>query len=662
MPASNPSKADAAWHPLMLTNNASDVPLLYYNFSTHPASEKWRLTLYISDLTVLYSCKMHYTGITIEALRCSAQLPLSGLQGRDNVLVRCDDWHDGSRDAMDGCLKLRTTTALPSPLPELSFTFTLRPLSAGEFSDVLMRPLLQTLKAFKKNAEHLTQVIKDKDQVIQKLMDRVAMQVQGDFSVVFPVLNGKRAGDRGVKAAEKYVKGVAAFKDGGEGEDEDANGLDGLLSEVDGVDARIDRTSKPGKAGAWVEKMPRETGLEGEERIRVCPPGLPSPLRRAGDTERAAKTSAQRETNDTESEDEFERQPTPPSAKKLTSSVKQTSPAAQQGRRERQSSSDSEAEPPSKKRKSTPEASGARKGARLGGLGKNKWRMQAGARKNSSSPEPEHRRASNASTATASETEGEGNGSPPRTRATRQKSAEASDLRQEPDQLPPRKPARLGGLPKRHRDPGSLKQSTAINDNDSSSDDDAATSNAPGRKKHSSPAPSNPSKPTTPSRRLGRLHRSTASPSPRTNADRNIGGERSESASSEESTQTTPSKRKLSKLGALRNRRDPELTKERDKSADGSGSEDELDLDASPAPQKHNSSHAKASTAHEASDQEQPTENTGQKGDKQHDKIDHKAPGKQEEVETPERAAQRRREELKRRTAAAGSGSKKRRL
>ncbi|MBE7181852.1 MAG: hypothetical protein INR71_11715, partial [Terriglobus roseus] len=457
------------WTRLQLSRrrNTSDLPPLFYKLimpkpTSTPSAP--RLVLHCTDLTILYTASLTHADILAEATRqhspidpseSSKQLAVlldylsQSLAGKDNVLARTaasegfmalEAGDEGDFSAkLSAQLTLRTTIPLPRPLRPLSFAFTLARQEPAAFSRVVLCPALEGTQMANRKLDALLDVVRDKDHVIARLLERVGNQASGDMSLVFPTLTGRRGrgGEKvGVEEAGRLVPGLKEFDLGsweaGQGF-EHAGGFEELLL------GKGFAKAKEGESSAeWVRNLPGPEALERGGDDMNGKRRLSRQVTR--ETTRGSQVDGDiDDENDdaTESDDDFERQPTPPSARKAAGSTKTTpqksSAGAQQSREGPASSSEDDSGPPTKKQKTSGGGgigSGKRAG-RLGGLG---GRSKRAERKASSSPEQdaaspapaavvkkddkgEKRRPSTASTATASATDREAEPPPPTTRS-----------------------------------------------------------------------------------------------------------------------------------------------------------------------------------------------------------------------------------------------------
>ncbi|MBE7182159.1 MAG: hypothetical protein INR71_13320, partial [Terriglobus roseus] len=374
------------------------------------------------------------------------------LDGKDNVLARTPASEDhlaleaadeGDFSAeMSAQLTLSTTISLPRPLRPLSFAFALARQEPAAFSRVVLRPALQGTEMVNRKVAALLDVVRDKDHVIARLLERVGNQASGDMSLVFPTLTGRRGrgGEKvGVEEAGRLVPGLKEFELGEwerERGFEHGGGFEGLVKEG----GLAETLGGEERNGAWARHLPGPEALARSGDDMNGKRRLSRQVTR--DTTRGSQADGDNDDEDddaTESEDEFERQPTPPSTRKTTGSTKTTpqksAATAQQASGNPSSSDKDDSGPPAKKQKTSGGNIGSGKRAgRLGGLrgGRNK----PAERTVSSSPEQdaaptaipaaikdndegEKRRPSTASTATASATDSEAEPPPPTTRSSK---------------------------------------------------------------------------------------------------------------------------------------------------------------------------------------------------------------------------------------------------
>ncbi|EXJ62088.1 hypothetical protein A1O7_02521 [Cladophialophora yegresii CBS 114405] len=389
--------SEGGWRELQ-TSSRRQCPKLFYQFSTSRES----LTLLLTDLISIWETSLDSYDIKAAAARQHTTVDPSASDRQFEVLLSKlrQSLSDGENTITRGSEKssqrlyLRTTIDLPRGLPPLDWTFTLEPQTSSELAERLLRPSLHEVAVSQSKISSLLSIVREKDHVISKLLDRIGNSAV-DLSLVFPGIAGlasRKGSHVSVADAKKRVPGMADFDeeawikqfatdDGYEGADR--TGLGNLVRGCEKcfVHSRSEHES-------WVRDLPTTTatqrGAKGDAEVK-SPPMKPGP-------------------DDESTDDEFERQPTPPY-------LKTTSPAATRKTQPATTTTvdddtqDEEPSPP----KST-------KASKIGGLGKRDATKAFGASTSKSpakaSPPAERkaspvRRASDASTdpatATASE-------------------------------------------------------------------------------------------------------------------------------------------------------------------------------------------------------------------------------------------------------------------
>ena len=611
------SNASQGWQELS-TSSKRECPKLFHNFSTSPKG----FTLQLTDLIGLWQCSLDKYDITAEAGRQHSSIDPSestkqldvllsklrqGLSEGKNKLVK----DDGRRHPAQS-LALQTTLSLPKPLKPLQWTFHLQSTPASELSEAILRPALHELSASHERLDSLQGVIKDKDHVISKLMDRVSASGV-DMSLIFPTLTGVsgRRGNVTVKDAMKHVPGMAAFdlgkwKESLDEEDDNPSCMNrGLTKLVRGCEKCFVHTREEHEG--WIRKLPKIDSLDPQLASQRS---LPSQSQNIGDARKGDDSTA--------SDDDFATAATPPKGER-----KRLSPMAGSRRSHAEMSDDEFAEPATKRAKKS----------KIGAL-----------RRPKASPEPSRdvkaKSASPASNSAAPETK-------------RQASKDTDSVSSsESDSLPksPAKKPRLGGL--RNKAKGKTSE---------------PCSPLPGSSPSARPTSSHAS---TSSRRLGRLgkgRQKTASISP-TPEDNEV-ATKALKKDDKSSTQSTP--RKLGRLDLRKkhqtsqhpNKSSPPATRTRHHDGvESTPSKDKEDISASDA------------TASESSGSPSPTHTSKvniKRASKSPTKPQQRSETKREpspspappaSVETEEQAATRRREELKRTIQSGEPKRKKRRF
>lgn len=208
--------ANEGWQELNLPSR-KECPKLFYSFHISKDSFALRLT----DLISIWECSLDKYGILAEAARQQATIDPSesthqfgvllsklreSLQGGQNSLVR-----DNSHVSQN--LSLRTNVCLPRPLKPLDWTFHLEQKNASELAERLLRPSLHEVSVSQDKINSLLGILKDKDHVISRLLDRIGTSAI-DLGLIFPGIAGtssRKGGQLSVADARKHVAGMAVF-------------------------------------------------------------------------------------------------------------------------------------------------------------------------------------------------------------------------------------------------------------------------------------------------------------------------------------------------------------------------------------------------------------------------------------------------------------------
>ena len=608
-------------------------PKLFYKFS---ASPEGGAVLLLTDLISLWSCSLSRSEIIDAAFEQHTSIDPS--ESDEQMKVFLDKLALSLHGAANNLAKensgipqsvvLKTSIDLPKPLKPLEWMFTLAPQPASELAHHILRPTLHQLSIAQTKLEKVFDILKDKDHVIERLLDRVA-EKGVDMSLIFPTLTGTaKRGGSGVKVedAKKLVPGMKSFERQGweKGFTNDSSKDVGevKLSElVEGCEKCFAHSEEQHteSMSTWVQKLPGAESFENEASKSF-----------------ASKSQSQSQSQlkgdeDTESENEFETQATPPDLKKKRASPDQA--------QDDDSSSDEHGDRAAKRTK----VGNGRIGA-LGTKSRSKTPVTL-TKEKSSSPTPFQKRRQSA-TSTATET------------------ASESDQEHLPkaSKPSPAKPSKLGAL----RKPSASK------------------SPQPNPEKSASPA-SRPheanSNASTPSRRLGGIGKgkqrtAAASSTPEARAKDQRTEEVMEENEAQQSQPTTPS-RKIGRLG-MRNKgkevsqkkdRTPSSlpsTRERHKSnpnhkdkhtnSDPDATASESDISPSPKTSRTGPPSTTAMVEPKVVDEQTrpSSSSTGDDGSAQPEKEEDKEP------ETEAQKAARRRAELKRTIQTAGPKKKRR--
>lgn len=109
-------------------------------------------------------------------------------------------------------LCVRTRLKLPAPLKLLQWTFNLPQQDKTALAESITFPLIFEATILKQQMETLYQIIKDKDHVLSKLLDKVDNSAI-DLSLIFPGISGLKSRKQRMDVAEasKHVPGMATF-------------------------------------------------------------------------------------------------------------------------------------------------------------------------------------------------------------------------------------------------------------------------------------------------------------------------------------------------------------------------------------------------------------------------------------------------------------------
>jgi XLF-Cernunnos, XRcc4-like factor, NHEJ component len=596
------------------SKSKGQCPKLFYNFRS---SSNDGITLHLTDLISLWRSSLsrleiiatageQHTSIdpseSTEQMRVFLEKLAGSLHRGTNRLAKQTNDEPGSKE-----LALETSIALPRPLKPLDWTFILSLQPASELAEQILRPTLHQLSVSDRKLESMFDVVKDKDHVIERLLDRVA-EKGVDMSLIFPTLTGtakKSAGGVRVEEARRLVPGMKVFANNTWEQQfgaERGNEMEvGLTELVQGCEKCFVHSKEEHEA--WIEKLPRlESSENGSTKLSLS--------RSQSQSQSQSQVKA---GDDTDSDNEFETQATPPALRK-----KRESPAAE----EAGSPAIEEEHPPAKRAKI----------GKVGQLGRRKQDTKVSTRKEqSSSPppavqtsSPSERRKSDASTGTeTASSHSDSNHHPLSTTKAGPKAARPGGL----PKTSSTQPLKIG-LPQRSPSPPSRPAT--------------ASSNA-----------------STQSHRLGRIGKSrqrtaTASPVPENGP-----------AGEKQSQPDTPSTRMRNKEEASQLAGERERTDGRELSAKkGATAEDEPDApasasdsaSASPSPLPSPAQGSKSTLKGGKKRTPAPT-----KGEKDN-RADQNKNKEVQRPETEDQKANRRREELKRAIQTGGGAKKKRRF
>ena len=636
------STAPSGWSLLKTTSSKSkkqkQCPKLFYNFS---ASAKDGIKLLLTDLISLWRCSLPRSKIissasekhtSIDPSESTEQMKVFldklalALHSGTNKLAKDDNEDTNLRP-----LVLKSSIDLPKPLKPLEWTFTLWPQAASELAATILRPALHQLSMAQQKLDSVIEVVKDKDHVIERLLDRVA-EKGVDMSLIFPTLTGtSKRGGSGVKVEEarKLVPGMktfdrsaweGGFKNNDLGEEAEA-GLSKLVRGCEKcfVHSELDHAES---MSSWVQKLPGAESLEsGPSKSVISRSQSQSQSQRRGD-------------KDTESESEFETQATPPHIKK------RPSPEA----------ADDDTSDSDSRRKAKRARTGATKLGALGRSSRSKSKSRTPVpREESSSPvpptkahSPPKRKVSDASSATETASEGDDEPKPGVLTQSHSKISRVSGVGKSfltskspqpqkspsPQSRPPRADSNVSAPSRRLGRIGQARHRTGT----ASPVPERA---ANGQGNHNDLQEKRPSEPATPSRQLGRLGMRNAN--------------KQASQAEKEATNTPPSSRTRRQTSPSPKQK--EVVDESDATASPS---------PSPSPRRSNEK-PRTSQARQPNIKHKDGASPARSSSSDQDKDQAQAEKEEaREPETEEQRAARRREELKRTIQTSGPKKKRR--
>lgn len=206
------------WQELRLPSR-EECPKLFYSFHTSKDS----FSLFLTDLISLWDCSLDKYDILAEAARQQTSIDPSESTHQFGLLLSklresLQDNNGQSVLARDSShlsqnLLLRTKINLPRPLKPLNWIFRLEQKNASELAEQLLRPSLHEVSVSQDKIGSLQRIIKEKDHVISRLLDRI--KTSGiDLGLDFPsfaVVSSRKGGQLSVADAKKHVPGMAEF-------------------------------------------------------------------------------------------------------------------------------------------------------------------------------------------------------------------------------------------------------------------------------------------------------------------------------------------------------------------------------------------------------------------------------------------------------------------
>ena len=206
---------DGVWQELQLPSKA-ECPKLFYSFDTQDNGFSLRLT----DLMAIWTCSMSDDDILKVAASQHTSIDPSESATQLSVLIsKLQQSLENGRNflgrdstAREPTVRLRTTLKLPAPLKPLTWIFVVKPQPAYELAEQILRPCLHEVSISKQKIDSLRQIIKEKDHVIGRLLERVESSGT-DLTLIFPGITGLKTRKNRVTISEasRHVPGMAVF-------------------------------------------------------------------------------------------------------------------------------------------------------------------------------------------------------------------------------------------------------------------------------------------------------------------------------------------------------------------------------------------------------------------------------------------------------------------
>lgn len=279
------------WRPLTTAFSEFDTPPFLIKYEFDSASYSVSLT----DLKYMWTETLDRKQIIKRALNIetsidpsedASQMQLLLRHVRDSLEGRNDTTIFVHGDGNSDKLTLSASINLPSPLLPLKWPIHLIRVSEAAFTNQFVLPSIRLVHSLKAQVNSLLQHIKEKDHVIDKLIDK--MQSDGtDLGRIFPGAPVGKAGSRlkSREAAAKVVKGLGDFDENQwrrrlMATNETVSSIDHLVSSVfasDLIDMR-DFSQNVGDPTGWRISVPDEkTSTHKPPKVLIPSPRLEIP-------------------------------------------------------------------------------------------------------------------------------------------------------------------------------------------------------------------------------------------------------------------------------------------------------------------------------------------------------------------------------------------------
>lgn len=204
----------ASWKPLPTKRRNADASLYVKTLVVESS-----YAIYLTDLTHIWLEKLDRRAIMRRAMDENTTIdPTNGPDQLKHLLdhiEKCLHGDSGTRVVFSSksdmqTLKLTLTSKLPAPLEPLRWPVTLKLDGQASFSAELLLPALTSLQDYRQAVDGLVSVIKEKDNVIQKLQDK--LEVTGvDLRAVFPGFGLSKASKPSTADYHRKVPGLKEF-------------------------------------------------------------------------------------------------------------------------------------------------------------------------------------------------------------------------------------------------------------------------------------------------------------------------------------------------------------------------------------------------------------------------------------------------------------------
>lgn len=149
-----------------------------------------RYSISATDLSRLWHEELEKDDIIWQANRNRIQIDLEDANNFGILLKHLASSVEGDVDITErksNRIELKSAIKLPEPLPEATWTFRLELQEDEDFRKHVTVPLIDQIRAHQHNEDDLVQRIKDKDHIVDKLMDAVD-KYKVDLAGIFPAL------------------------------------------------------------------------------------------------------------------------------------------------------------------------------------------------------------------------------------------------------------------------------------------------------------------------------------------------------------------------------------------------------------------------------------------------------------------------------------------